>query len=183
MPANGRWDLIQRLKGLNIPHEAFFIHKITALYTFFFLLLDSKWEDKRVWSEWYKHSCSMLLGSDLQEHKVHYVLIKSLFYVCARVCVFVCVCVFFTSKSSFTIFNILPTLNIFEKCAFWRSMIPVFWDVTLLCWTSGSWYSLLDVENHFPNNVSHPRKLESSLFCVFLHSLLFFYNTLGYFNF
>jgi hypothetical protein len=20
-------------------------------------------------------------------------------------------------------------------------MIPVFWDVTLLCWTSGSWYS------------------------------------------
>jgi hypothetical protein len=38
MPANGRWDLIQHLKGLNIPHEAFFIHKITALYTFFFFL-------------------------------------------------------------------------------------------------------------------------------------------------
>jgi len=41
---------------------------------------------------------------------------------------------------------------------------------------------LLDVENHLASNMSHPRKLESSLFCVFLHSLLFFYNTLGYFN-
>jgi len=48
-----------QIKILNIPHEAFFIHKITVLYTLIFLLLDRKWEDKTVWSEWYKHSCSI----------------------------------------------------------------------------------------------------------------------------
>ena len=117
-----------QIKILSIPYEAFFIHKITVLYTLIFLLLDSKWEDKTVWSEW---------------------------------------CFYFKY--------------------FWKECLLKVNEFSLLGRDTAvldKWFLvfLLDAENHLPSNMSHPRKLESSLCCVFLHSLLSFYNTLGYFN-